>query len=144
MANITFLTPNGDILEKPSMDLLENVVLNRGEEYWNINAGGGSRSYQAGSLKTTLDLNLDKDRGFYFLFISMEGHFVVDYSGDFSHAVEIWQGGEPAYYPAALIVPKGEAWTIVRAFCETGEKSRKYKWTLRKHLKWDYSTGLPL
>jgi hypothetical protein len=131
-----------DIIDNPSLELLEDCILRRGDDYWNVDAGDATLETVTEGSRVVLDLELVASRGFCIVYMHKDvGHFVSLGSDNFHDAVEKAVGGQPRFLPAAVFIPRELAWEVVKEFHATGKRSNAIRWIDRREMNWDPETG---
>ena len=137
-----YISPSCDMVDNPSLDLLEDCVLRRDETYWDVDAGDATLETVTDSFRVVLLLELVVSHGFCIYYMhKKDGHFVSLGSDNFRDAVEKAVGGQPRFLPAAVFVTREMAWQVVKDFYATGRRSDVIRWIARRDMNWDSITG---
>jgi hypothetical protein len=130
--HITFIAPDGVDRIAPSPEELRELVLNRGDDYWQADAGDAAIWYdrEDGS-RSRLILVEDERHGFFLLYEAPDGDGgylcpVEEQATD--ETVTVYTGGEPMEVEARRFVSKEKAWEAVEYFLQTGEANPKLNW----------------
>ena len=139
MLQIRFLSPSGEDIDDPEISGLRELVLTRGEEYWNVGSGeAGIDRIKNGEL-TRLRLIFHKGLGFYIVYLDPVGNrFVSLGPGSFQQVVAPPVGGDPLYLPAKFFVSRPAAWDVIEVFCESGRRSSRVSWANSEELDWHH------
>lgn len=143
MTTIEFFSPpDGEIIRNPKPESLKELVLNRGEDYWNAGAGQGSLDRKQRGRSLQLLLTFSTDHGFYLEYIDRNDvYFVSMGEGTFDQTVTVEVGGDPILLPTAFFISPDQAWAAVEEFCATGKRTTAIRWKDRSEVNWDY--GIP-
>jgi hypothetical protein len=140
MAQVTFLPPIGDDIAGPPLSTLKDLVFDAGEVYWNSGSGEAGLNYVEAGEITKLRMIFDKNFGFYLVYIDAQGgRFTSLGPGDFEKIATPFVGGDPIRVPSRFFLPVDSAWTVIKEFCETGQKSSRTAWLRAKDLDWGFS-----
>jgi hypothetical protein len=127
-----FVSPDHIRMDDMSLDVLRELMLDRGSDYWNSapETGDAALEQQVGDRVRVMSLVLKEPFGFRVVHWGFEGEdaFVAAWSDDWTQETEIVLGGVPAPIPIAFLLPRELAWEAVREFCTTGNRYEKVRW----------------
>lgn len=134
-----FSPPDGDEVTNPDKKWLRDLVLNKGEDFWNAGAGQGSLKFSGPDGTVELLLTMEQSLGFYLEYIDQNSVYYVSLgNGSFEDTVTVYVGGDPLVLPSAFFVSREVAWTAVEEFCNTGQRSDALTWKDRSEVNWHY------
>jgi hypothetical protein len=133
MKKITFLTPNGEDIENPSEEILENFIYEKDETYWNSNAGDAGLWYDENdSRKAELNIVFEKNYGFRFIYSSYQDNmdYLLKSGNNLQKEISLYVGGEPVKYSADDFVNEDIAWQVIKEFLSSGNRNPKFQWKI--------------
>jgi hypothetical protein len=135
---LTYYSPDGEHVPDPPLQLLHQLVFERGQDHYNRGWGGGALQV----LRYTRDgvevLNGQPSLEFFYLaphgrflrYYSAEGGMLVPYDGSgCARLMRHYYGGDPMPVPIACCVPREVAFEVVQAFCRSRQPSPAVAWT---------------
>jgi hypothetical protein len=139
MSTTEYFAPAGESVTNPDPDRLKELILNGGEDYWNVGSGQASLEYVEDSGRTALLLALEPSLGFYLEYVNRNKVYYVPVGeGPLDRTVTIYVGGDPMPLPTAFFVSRELAWDAVELMCRSGERTPKINWKERSETNWHY------
>jgi hypothetical protein len=134
-----FSPPDGEIIQNPQLDWLKDLILNKGEDYWNAGAGQASLKRHENGATIELLLTLEPSQGFYLEYIDPQNVYYVSLGeGTFDKTVTVYVGGDPVLLPTAFFISRKLALAAVEELCSSGCRTTKITWKQRRDVKWNY------
>jgi len=116
-----FSPPDGSFVANPKAEWLHDLILNKGDEYWNAGAGQASLKRDDDGNSVELQLTMVPKHGFYREFIDTNNKYFVSLGdGTFDETVTVCVGGDPIVLPTAIVVSKDWLWRQSMSFAGQG------------------------
>jgi len=130
---ISLRSPTGIAMPQVTIELLYELVFQRGPEYWNAPNGSGDVCIHAkNSEEHIMSLILKEPLGFVIQHrVINEDPYVAVTSMDFSRTAEVVVGGEAWTIPKSFLIPKHRTWEAVKEFVNSGKRSKDLEWIER-------------
>ncbi len=126
--------PIGDAVENPDEKFIEDIVFNKGEEYWK--QGSGDSCFEIEGCDEWLIFFYDEPFGF---FIMRHPDYLVPM--DESIKIETVQhlvGGEPMNIPTCSYVSRETAYKIIKTYIDTEEIDDSINWVDLYDIDFDF------
>lgn len=134
-----FSPPDGEIVMNPELDQLRDLIMNKGEDYWNAGAGQASLKRHQNGATIELLLMMEPSLGFYLEYIDPQNVYYVSLGeGSFDKTATIYIGGDPVLLPTVFFVPRESACAAVEELYRTGQRSERINWKRRSEVSWHY------
>src|SRR5262245_33688551 len=145
--DVAFRPPDGSYLLNPPIELLRDLILSKGEEYWQRGGGGGqiiageSPLFDEDGIQVRqakrLGLSLKEPYGFILTFASepTDELFVSITSPDYSQTTTVFVGDKWTV-PIAFLVSRNDTWNAVTEFVRTEKQPTTITWGKLSDQKW--------
>jgi len=131
MGQITFIAPDGEERLDPSREFLKELILKRGDEYWQSGSGDAALWFDYDEeRRARLILIENEPEGFFLLYESPdEGmYYCPTNEAELEQTITVYVGGEEMEVSVGHFLNKQVAWLAVEDFLQSGERSAKLKW----------------
>jgi hypothetical protein len=118
---------------------MRDVILSKGEDYWNIDSGSGAIDLYDSTAHLYLHLIFKTGIGFHIIHGCDPGEgprFVAVGGADFESKVTVYVGGDPAFIPLALFISRELAWSVVQEFLISGSRTNVVEWKRTSEVRW--------
>ena len=131
MYNIVYTSPQGDELECPDLELLQEYILQPPEKYWIQGSGDASLSFKEKLKETSLLILPNESYGFYLKFLVSENNRIANTWLSLNDPLlldRVIECSEEWYASIGLFLPPNKAWWAIEEFCKTGIRTDKVQW----------------
>ena len=138
---ITFEEPNGNVIKSPSPNLLQEIILCKGKEYWELGSGEASLDFVDAHLKSFLILIFSYSSNEYYIEYYPRQRETNPYLpvSDLSKEggyFEVIVSGELYRLPSIAFVSRKKASEIIEVFAKTGMMCRNTIWKRKSDFDW--------
>jgi hypothetical protein len=129
MKEIEFWAPSGETLKNPSMEVLREIIFERGKEFWERDSFDAGLYYRAPDANSQLILMRKEPYGFCVQYIGQEeDEYALASDEEPNEVVTVYPGGESLKLPRNYFVSPADAWTAIEEFCQSGKRQTGLRW----------------
>ena len=139
---VFYVGPDGQMCDHPSRDFLHELVMRRGNEYWQSGTGDAVLGFN--DRREELFLMMREQYGFHLRHLDdtpVRDYYVPVTSENYQDTGVIYVGGDVTQLPLAFFISRELAWIAVQEFLHTGGRAPELTWVPLSEQLWDDGLG---